>query len=290
MKDPLILRGRPITPDDLTLIQSLIKEHSKKGRKFISQELCRKWQWFQPNGNLKDMAAREILLRLQRMGLIELPPGRTSGNNPKRYRFLAPPEIIETPLEGKLSQLGPPKIKMVRHTPLEPLYNSLIHHYHYLGYRQIVGAHLKYMAFLGDQVVSCLGFSSPAWRVSCRDQFIGWSDEIKAKNLHLIAQNNRFLILPHVKIPHLASKILSLSIKQIQTDWPKYYGHPIYLLETFVDKNRFKGISYKASNWILVGETKGFTKRGNVSLYHGIIKDVYLYPLVKDFRRFLLQQ
>jgi hypothetical protein len=290
MKDPLILRGRPITPDDLTLIQSLIKEHSKKGRKFISQELCRKWQWFQPNGNLKDMAAREILLRLQSMGLIQLPPGRTSGNNPKRYRFLAPPEIIETPLEGTLSQFDPPKIKMVRHTPLEPLYNSLIHHYHYLGYRQIVGAHLKYMAFINDQVVACLGFSSPAWRVSCRDQFIGWSDEIKAKNLHLIAQNNRFLILPHVKIPHLASKILSLSIKQIQKDWPKYYGHPIYLLETFVDKNRFKGISYKASNWILVGETKGFTKRGNVSLYHGIIKDVYLYPLVKDFRRFLLQQ
>lgn len=290
MKDTLILRGRPITSDDLTLIQSLIKEHWQKGRKFISQELCRKWQWYQPNGNLKDMAAREILLRLQRTGLIQLPPGRSNGNNSRRNRSIPIPEVTETPLEGKLSQFSPPEIKMVRHTPLEPLYNSLIHHYHYLGYHQIVGAHLKYMAFIDDQVVACLGFSSPAWRVSCRDQFIGWSDKIKAKNLHLIAQNNRFLILPYVKVPHLASKLLSLSIQEIQKDWLKYYGHPIYLLETFVDQSRFKGTSYKASNWILVGETKGFTKKGNISLYHGIIKDVYLYPLVKDFRRFLLQQ
>ncbi len=290
MEETLIIRGRPITPDDLTLIHNLIQTHWQRGRKFISQELCRQWQWFQPNGCLKDMPARELLLRLERRGSIQLPPRLRSANNEKRNHIPSTFKTVETPLEGKLSHFGPLELKMVRHTPLEPLYNSLIHYYHYLGYHQIVGAHLKYIAFLNNQVVACLGFSSPAWRVTARDRFIGWSDPIKAKNLHLIVQNNRFLILPHVKIPHLASKLLALSIKQIQKDWPKYYGHPIYLLETFVDSSRFKGTSYQASNWIHVGQTKGFTKRGNISLYHGIIKDVYLYPLVKDFRRFLLRQ
>jgi len=290
MKEPLIIRGRQLSPDDLTLIQSLIQNHWQQGRKFISQQLCRHWQWYQPNGNLKDMAARELLLRLQRMDLIQLPPSLTNLNNSKRNRSISPPEITLTPLEGKLSQFGIPELKMVRHTPLEPLYNSLIHHYHYLGYHQIVGAHLKYMAFLDDKVVGCLGFCSPAWRVTCRDRFIGWSDPIKAKNLHLIAQNNRFLILPHIKIIHLASKLLALNIKQLRQDWPKYYGHPLYLLETFVDQSRFKGTSYRAANWVHVGQTKGFTKKGNVSLYHGIIKDVYLYPLTKDFREALLNR
>lgn len=290
MRETLIIRGRLITPDELTLIHNLIQTHWQRGRKFISQELCRQWQWYQPNGCLKDMAARELLLRLERRGFIQLPPRLRSANNENRNHIPSLIKTAETPLEGKLSHFGPLKLKMVRHTPLEPIYNSLIHHYHYLGYHQIVGAHLKYMAFINGQVVACLGWSSPAWRVLCRDRFIGWSDETKAKNLHLIVQNNRFLILPYVKIPHLASKLLSLNIRQIQKDWPKYYGHPLYLLETFVDKNRFKGTSYQASNWIFVGETKGFTKRGNVSVHHGIIKDVYLYPLVKDFRRFLRRQ
>ena len=124
--------------------------------------------------------------------------------------------------------------------------------------------------------------------LSARHRQVGWPDQIKEQNLHKIAQNNRFLILPYVKIPHLASKVLALSIKQIRMDWPKYYGHPLCLLETFVDQSRFKGTSYRAANWIHVGQTKGFTKKGNISLYHGIIKDVYLYPLVKHFRRFLL--
>jgi len=289
MRETLIIRGRLITPDDLTLIHNLIQTHWQRGRKFISQELCRQWQWYQPNGCLKDMAARELLLRLERRDFIQLPPRLRSAYNEKRNQIPSLIKTVETPLEGKLTDFGPLELKMVRHTPLEPLYNTLIHHYHYLGYHQIVGAHLKYIAFLDGQIVACLGFCSPAWRVTCRDRFIGWSDQIKAKNLHLIAQNNRFLILPHVKIPHLASKLLALSIKQIQKDWPKYHGHPIYLLETFVDRNRFKGTSYRASNWINVGETKGFTKRGNVSLYHGLTKDVYLYPLIKDFRRFLLR-
>ena len=290
MEGSLILRGRQITSHDLPLILSLIQTHFHRGRKFISQELCRQWHWYQPNGNLKDMACREILLRLERMGLIQLPPRQHSANNERRHWMPSMVKTLETPLEGKLSQFSSLELKMVRHTSLEPLYNSLIHRYHYLGYRQIVGAHLKYMAFLDGQVVACLGWGSPAWRVSCRDQFIGWSDQIKEKNLHMIAQNTRFLILPYVKILHLASKLLALNIKCLRQDWPTYFGHPLYLLETFVDQSRFKGTSYKAANWINVGQTKGFNKKGSGSAYHGILKDVYLYPLVKHFRRLLLSQ
>jgi hypothetical protein len=290
MEGTLILRGHQITPDDLSLILSLIQTHWQRGRKFISRELCHQWQWYQPNGNLKDMACREILLRLEQMGLIQLPPRRNSAFNERRNRMPPMVKTLETPLQGTLSHFGPLEIKMVRGTPLEPLYNSLIHRYHYLGYRQIVGAHLKYMAFLGGQVVACLGWGSPAWRVACRDRFIGWSDPIKEQNLHKIAQNTRFLILPSVKIPHLASKLLALNIKCLRQDWPTYFGHPLSLLETFVDQSRFKGTSYKAANWILCGQTKGFRKKGHASTYHGIIKDVYLYPLIKQFRRALLSQ
>jgi hypothetical protein len=290
MEGTLIIRGRQITPDDLSFIQSLIQDHWQRGRKFISRELCHHWHWYQPNGNLKDMACRELLLRLERMGLTQLPPRKNSAYNEKRNRRPSVVKTMETPLEGKLSHFGHLELKMVRHTPLEPLYNSLIQRYHYLGYRQTVGAHLKYMAFLNGQVVACLGWGSPAWRVTCRDQFIGWSDQMKKQNLHKIAQNTRFLIPLYVKIPHLASKLLALNIKSLRQDWPTYYGHPLYLLETFVDQSRFKGTSYQAANWIYVGQTKGFTKKGNISLYHGIIKDVYLYPLVKDFRGALLNR
>ena len=290
MEEILAIRGRQVTPQDITFIQSVIRAHWQRGRKFISRELCHHWQWYQPNGNLKDMACRELLLRLERMGFFQLPPRRNSAYNEKRNRMPSMVKTIEIPLEGKLSHFGPPELKMVRNTPLEPLYNSLIHRYHYLGYRQIVGAHLKYMAFLNGKVVACLGWGSPAWRVTCRDQFIGWSDPLKERNLHKIAQNTRFLIVPYVKIPHLASKLLALNIKSLRQDWLTYFGHPLCLLETFVDQNRFKGTSYQAANWKYVGQTKGFNKKGSGSTYHGLIKDVYLYPLVKHFRRFLLSR
>jgi hypothetical protein len=156
--ETITIRGRRITPDDISVIQSLIQKYFKRGRKFISIELCHYWQWYQPNGNPKDMACREILLRLEHMGLIKLPPGLHNANNEKRNRFIPVVRTVETPLEGKLSVFGKVELKMVRKTRLEPLYNSLIDRYHYLGYRQIVGAHLKYMAILAGQVVACLGW------------------------------------------------------------------------------------------------------------------------------------
>jgi len=231
------------------------------------------------------MACREVLLTLKRKGLITLPPRFNSANNDKRNRSIPFVEIDQTPLQGKPSELPPVKLKLVRNTKLEPLYNSLVHQHHYLGYRQIVGSHLKYIAFIDDRPVACLGWGSAAWSVKSRDSFIGWDKPTKEKNLHFIANNTRFLILPWISVKYLASKTLAINARRISDDWSKIYNHPLHLLETFIEKNRFKGTCYKAANWTCVGQTKGTTKRGHDHLFHGNIKDVYLYPFRKDFRK-----
>jgi hypothetical protein len=281
---PLTIRKRTITEADLHLIQVTVDRHWDKGRKQISKILCQEWKWLQPNGRLKDMACRELLLTLKRKALITLPPRFNSANNDKRNRSIALVKIEQIPLKGKLSDLPPVTLKLVRNTSLEPLYNSLVHQHHYLGYRQIVGNHLKYIAFIDDRPVACLGWGSPAWSVKSRDSFIGWAKCSKEGNLHFVVNNTRFLILPWVSVKYLASKILALNAKRISEDWLKVYNHPLYLLETFVEKDRFKGTCYKAANWICVGETKGTAKRGHDHLFHGNVKSVYLYPLRKDFR------
>lgn len=281
---PITIRKRTITESDLKLIQVIVKEYWDKGRTHISEILCKKWNWVQPNGRLKDMACREVLLTLKRKGLITLPPRFNSANNDKRNRSISVVETDQTPLQDKLSNLPPVKLKLVRNTKLEPLYNSLVQQYHYLGYRQIVGNHLKHIAFINQKPVACLGWGSAAWSVKSRDDFIGWDKSIKEKNLHFVANNTRFLILPWVSVKYLASKILAINAKRISDDWLNIYNHPLYLLESFVEKNRFKGTCYKAANWICVGQTKGIAKKGHDHLFHGNIKTVYLYPLRKDFR------
>jgi hypothetical protein len=282
---PITIRKRTITEPELELIQDTVDLHWDKGRTQISQILCRKWNWFQPNGCLKDMACREVLLTLQRKGLIALPPRFNSANNDKRNRSIPVVDIDQTPLQGKPSHLPPVTLKIVRNTSLEPLYNSLVQQHHYLGYRQIVGNHLKYIAFIDERPVACLGWGSAAWSVKSRDSFIGWDKPTKENNLHFVVNNTRFLILPWVSVKYLASRILALNARRLCDDWLKVYNHPLYLLETFVEKNRFKGTCYKAANWIHVGETRGTAKRGHDHVFHGTIKDVYLYPLRKDFRK-----
>jgi len=285
---PIISRKRTITELDLKLIQATINEYWDKGRTQISKILCKKWNWVQENGRPKDMACREILLTLYRKDLIELPRGKHDGRNLKRNLSVPVVETDQTPLQDKLSKLPPVKLKSVRNTSLESLYNSLIQQHHYLGYRQIVGQHLKYMAFIDDRAVACLGWGSAAWAVKSRESFIGWNKTAKDQNLHMVVNNIRFLVLPWVSVKCLASKILALNIKLIKEHWPTIYQHPIYLLETFVERDRFMGTCYKAANWIHVGETKGTSKKGHDHMYHGNIKDVYLYPLRKDFREKLI--
>jgi hypothetical protein len=234
------------------------------------------------------MACREILLTLYRKGLISYPPGVHDGNNKKRNQSIPLVPADKTPLIAKLSDLEPTELKLVRNTELEILYNSLVQEHHYLGFRQIVGNHLKYMAFIGERPVACIGWGSAAWSVKSRETFVGWDKKTKENNLHFVVNNTRFLILPWVSVKCLASKILALNAKRISNDWLDVYHHPLYLLETFVEQNRFKGTCYKAANWIKVGQTKGTAKRGHDHLIHGNIKDVFLYPLGKNFRRKLM--
>jgi hypothetical protein len=282
---PITIRTRTITQSELEFIQSTVTAHWDKGRTQISKILCQKWNWFQPNGRPKDMACREILLTLHRKGLLDLPPGKHDGRNLKRNRSIPIVLTDQSAIQGKLSALPTVQLKLVRNTPLEPLYKSLVQQHHYLGYRQIVGNHLKYIAFIEDRPVACLGWGSAAWSVKSRDSLIGWDKTTKGNNLHSVANNTRFLILPWVTVKFLASKLLALNAKRISDDWSKIYNQPLYLLETFVEKDRFKGTCYKAANWLCVGQTKGTAKRGHDHLFHGKIKDVYLYPLRKDFRK-----
>ena len=285
---PITVRKRTITDADLPLIQAIINEHWHLSRSAISRVLCQRWNWTQPNGRLKDMACREVLVALERAGHLKLPPGRHNGRNEKRNRFVPSVLVDQSPMEGSLSDYGPVTMTIVRNTSMESLYNSLVNQYHYLGYRQIVGQHLKYMAFLGDRPVACLGWGSAAWAVKSREAFIGWDKPTKGNNLAFVVNNTRFLILPWVSIKCLASKLLAINARKIALDWMAVYQQPVYLLETFVEKERFLGTCYKAANWICVGQTKGTSKRGHDHLIHGLIKDVFLYPLRKDFREKLI--
>ena len=284
--EPVVFRyrSRDLGPQDIWFIRRTIAQFYGKGRSHISRALCKAWGWVQPNGKLKEYAARDLLLRLEEKGFIELPPRLRPKNNLKRNTFAQTPLFCNTPLEDLLSQYGEPSLQLV--TPSESyLWDYLVHHYHYLGRPSLVGEHLRYLAFLNGQVVACLGWASAAFKVEDRDQFIGWNIPTRHKHLCFIANNVRFLILPWVHIKHLASKVLALNLRRLSNDWQTIYGHPLYLAETFVDLSHFQGTCYQASNWIHVGLTKGSAKRGNRYHRHGQPKAIYLYPLHRNFRR-----
>ena len=287
MKEKLIVRGCLVTPADIVFIRSFIEKYHDKGRTFISKELCRYWNWRQPNGALKDMACRDFLSRLEKKGLITLPPSKSINHKRKAKRVISLPLHDKTPISSSLKEILPIEVKLVRWTVHESLFNGFLSAYHYLGYCQFVGAHLKYMAFSKQRPLACLGFAVAAWRLNCRDRFIGWDDETRKKNLHLISNNVRFLILPWVKVPHLASHLLSLIAKRISSDWQRVYGYPIVLLETFVEKQRFFGTCYKAANWLKVGETCGRGRNDRYKKKNKPIKAVFVYPLHKNFRLIL---
>jgi len=278
-------RSRDLRVQDIQFLKGVIAQFYGKGRSEISRVICEAWDWVQPNGKLKECAARDLLLRLEEKGLIELPPRLRPKNNLKRNAFLQIPlGFSEVPVEGALKQYGTPSLKLVTSSE-SYLWNYLVHHYHYLGQPRLVGEHVRYLAFLNSQVVACVGWASAAFKVKDRDRFIGWEASTRRRRLLFIANNVRFLILPWIRVPHLASKVLALSLRQLSQDWRTSYGHPLYLAETFVDQTRFQGICYKASNWIYVGETQGNAKKGNRYHYHGQPKAIYLYPLHRHFRR-----
>lgn len=280
-------RSRKLCEVDIAAIKAIIDQNYSQGRSYISRELCRKWSWVQPNGKLKEFAARDLLLRLEEKRYITLPPRKNQKNNLKPKDFSQKPFFIKQKLVGAITEFGALTIHEAKCQQDRYLWDYLLHHYHYLGNPRLVGEHIRHIVRIDNQVVACLGWASAAWKVKDRDSFIGWDEAVRRIRLHYLANNVRFLIPPWITIKHLASRALSMSIRRLSSDWQTLYGHPLFLAETFVDTARFKGTCYKAANWLLVGKTKGSAKRGNVYQYHGQPKDIYLYPLHKNFRRFL---
>jgi len=283
-------RGRTVTGDDIVFIRELIAHHPHLSRRKLSAKLCEAWQWKQANGALRDMVCRGLLLMLHRAGQIELPAVRQISLNPFVQRQRPQPLLVDmTPLAGTLDQIRPLELTQVRRTGAEPLFNSLIEQHHYLGYEQPVGEHLKYLVSAQGRPVACMTWSSAPRHIASRDRFIGWSADARKRNLRFLAYNTRFLILPWVRIEHLASHILGRVMQQLSRDWERMYGHAVYFAETFIDPGRFRGTCYRAANWKLLGLTTGRGKASNSKRPNRPIKQVLGYPLTRKFRELLNQ-
>jgi hypothetical protein len=281
----LTYRGKRITEQDVTFIRDLIAQNPEDSRRVLSQRLCQAWNWQQPNGALRDMVCRGLMLMLYRAGYIELPARRKNPLNPLADRKKPiPVEMDPHPLEGFLSSILPLEIHQVRRTVLEKLCDSLIEQYHYLGYCQPVGEHLKYLVFAHQRPIACMIYSSAPRHIGCRDRFIGWPAAVRRQNIHLIAYQSRFLILPWVHVSYLASHLLGRMARVLPSDWQQIYRHPVYFQETFVDPERFRGTCYKAANWIFLGKTTGRGKNDHTKKPNRSIKAVWGYPLCRDFR------
>ncbi len=278
-------RNREITDTDVVDIQKIIDDNPKISRAQIAKKLCEKWNWVQKNGVLKEGVCRSLLVRLHNEGLIKLPKRKkTPAILMMRNRKPKKVEVDRGLIEGSLKEAGVIELYQVRRTDEERIYNGLIEEFHYLGYTRPVGEHLLYVAYLAGRPIGCLGWSSAPRHIGCRDRFIGWDQATRKRNLHLMAYNTRFLILPWVRVKNLASHLLSRCTRQIVRDWAKLYNHPLYFLETFVDTERFSGTCYQAANWKYLGKTTGRGKDDQTHKANRSIKAVYGYPLCKDFR------
>ena len=282
MDGTIIVQGRELNQIDIQEVRDLIASRPKGTRWTLSRELCDRWNWRTLTGQLKDMACRTLLKKLDERGLITLPP---KGQMPTK----GTQAIIEVPTEairGSLGELTPLRVALVTARSQDArLLHQLLSYYHYLGFRTNVGETIGYLVRdRHDRVAACAVFGAAAWKTAPRDGFIGWDAELRAKRLSGIANNNRYLILPWVEAPHLASHILGLLARRIRVDWIEKYGHPVALLETFVDRSRFRGTCYRAANWRCVGQTQGRSRQDRYANMSVPIKDIYLYPLTPKFR------
>ena len=281
-------RHRAVTESDVAFIRKLVGEHPTASRRALSKKICEAWNWVQPNGTLRDMVCRGLMLHLHRQGLIELPPVSYVRRNPLvERRRPALIQVDPTVLNTTLGEIRPLEFRQVRRTPEESLFNSLLDQNHYLNYTQPVGEHLKYLVYARGRPIACLAWSSSPRHLGSRDRFIGWSIKARHTNIRFLAYNSRFLILPWVQVDHLASHILSRIAKLISRDWERLYGHPIYFLETFVDPDRFRGTCYRAANWVALGLTTGRGKNDQTHRPNRSIKMVLGYPLTRRFRQLL---
>lgn len=285
----LSYRGRQIRQVDVVFLRELIAANPKLSRYALSIKVCEAWNWAQPNGHLRDQVCRSLMLVLHRAGHIQLPAPRPQVvNNAIRHRRVKQLEFCDTtPIEGSLAGLGPLEIRLVRRSEGESTFNYLLSQYHYLGFSRPVGEHLKYLVYAAQRPIACMAWNSGPLKLKLRDQFVGAPRQAYGHNLHLIAYNSRYLIAPWVTVPHLASHLLGRIARRISADWQALYHHPIHLLESFVDIERFRGTCYRAANWQCLGRSAG---RGTKSKYwdRTSIKELWVYPITRDFRIKLL--
>lgn len=284
----LAYRGRQVTAEDVAFIVQLIRDHPEASRRGLSKKLCMAWDWHQANGALRDMVCRGLMLALHRAGHISLPEIRYRTANPlARRKKPRPVEVDRSPLCTSLRELGPLQIRQVRRTCEEALFNGLIEQHHYLGYTQPVGEHLKHMVFAGERPVACFAWSSAPRHLGPRDRFIGWSAAARRHNIRGVAYNSRFLVMPWVRVPSLASHLLGRMTRMLSSEWQKVYDHPVCFAETFVFPERFRGTCYRAANWVYLGQTTGRGKDAPTHRPTRPKKDVLGLPLRRDFRRLL---
>lgn len=266
-----------------------IQNHAREphiSRRELSRRVCEDLDWYTPDGNLKDMACRVVLLRMQKDGLVELQPVKPRANNryPIKHTENTAPQ---SPITCPVGQLHNIHLEPVTTKECSRLWNEYIDRYHYLGYKTLPGAQMRYFAYSDERLLGMFGFGAAAWTVAPRDKFIGWSHSQREAKLHLIVNNARFLILPWIKSQHLASKLLALAIKRLSNDWDNRYGYRPVLLETFVEKQKFSGTCYRASNWTCLGDTQGYGRHSGATAHALPIKSIWVFPLSSNFREIL---
>jgi hypothetical protein len=282
----LSVQGRSLSGSDLESVRSLLNTHPAWSRWRLSRVLCEQWDWRNRAGALKDMAARSLLLKLQARGLITLPAKRRTTVN--RMKAIRAVEVFDaTPIECALRDLGSLEVREVsRDQPARQQLARALAQHHYLGYGGTVGENAQYtVRDARGRLLAGLVFGSSAWKCQARDEWIAWTREQRAKNLNQTTNNTRFLILPWVKVPQLASWILGRILRRLARDWQTKYGHPICLVETFVERDRFKGTAYRAANWTKVGATRGRSRQDREQKLQVPVKDIYVYPLRRDFQK-----
>lgn len=296
MSESFTCQGRVVQSTDIQWLQSWIDDNPSWSRYRIACELCKRWNWSTPTGQLKDFAARSFLVKLMSRNLITLPPVRTEKQRVRGYTspIVVPVSTLQQPpaIASCLAELTPLSLLITESgSPEEHLFHHYLATHHYLGFQRTVGENLKYLVIdRHGRHLACVLFGAAAWKTRPRDQFIGWSDTMRACHLSYVANNTRFLILPWVKVPHLASHLLAIILKRVSTDWQHKYGHPLHLVETFVERDRFRGDCYKAANWKLVGQTTGRSRQDRYSNMSVPVKEIYLYPLTFRFREALCNE
>jgi len=283
---PVTFCGRTFTEQEVELMRVLAHDYAGLGVTEIARTVCELLEWKRPNGGLKNHECRQLMERLEAEGVLRLPAPRKLGGRGPRHADISQPCWEPERVECAARECEPLELVLVEGEAESRLWREQVERYHYLGCRVPFGANLRYWVRNRGRELACLLWISPAWKMQARDEWIGWSDDQRRRNLQSIVNNGRFLVLPWVRVKGLASKILALNARQVPRDWEVHYGYRPLLLETLVDAARFRGTCYRAANWIPVGQTAGRGRMDREHKAHGqAVKDIYVYPLVRDARQ-----